>query len=105
MSWPYMYYCQATMLVIVINCLRLFVVVIYCYHGDGSDGRHVCTKYHGHTYYYQATMLEIVINCLRLFVVVIMAMQGGMFVQSITATIQSITAIHTTISYVGNGVL
>ena len=24
-----------------------------CYHGDGSDGRHVCTKYHGHTYYYQ----------------------------------------------------
>ena len=41
---------QATMLV---NCMRLFVVVIYCYHGDGSDGRHVCTKYHGHTYYYQ----------------------------------------------------
>ena len=30
----------------------LFVVVIYCCHGDGSDGRHVCTKYHGHTYYY-----------------------------------------------------
>ena len=29
------------MLEIVINCLRLFVVVIYCYHGDGSDGRHV----------------------------------------------------------------
>ena len=23
------------MLVIVINCLRLFVVVIYCYHGNG----------------------------------------------------------------------
>ena len=39
----------ALMLVI---CLMLFVVVIYCYHGDGSDGRHVCTKYHGHTYYY-----------------------------------------------------
>ena len=36
------------MLEIVINCLRLFVVVIYCYHGDGSAGRHVCTKYHGH---------------------------------------------------------
>ena len=36
------------MLEIVINCLRPFVVVIY--HGDG---RHVCTKYHGHTYYYQ----------------------------------------------------
>ena len=67
------HYYQATMLVIVINCLRLFVV-IYCYHGDGSDGRHVCTKYHGHTHYYQATMLEIVINCLRLFVVVTMAM-------------------------------
>ena len=40
----------------MINCLKLFVVVIYCYHGDGSDGRHVCTKYHGHTHYYQATM-------------------------------------------------
>ena len=26
----------------LINCLRLFVVVIYCYHGDG---RHVCTKF------------------------------------------------------------
>ena len=47
-------YTQATtMLVIVINCLRLSAVVIYCYHSDGSDGRHVCTKYHGHTYYYQ----------------------------------------------------
>ena len=31
------------------NCLRLLVVVIYCCRGDGSDGRHVCTKYHGHT--------------------------------------------------------
>ena len=41
------HYYQAIMLVIVINYLRLFVVVIYCYHGDGSDGRHVCTKYHG----------------------------------------------------------
>ena len=29
------------MLVIVINCPRLFVVVIYCCHGDGSDGRRV----------------------------------------------------------------
>ena len=27
--------------------------------GDGSDGRHVCTKYHGHTHYYQATILVI----------------------------------------------
>ena len=43
------HYYQATMLV---NCLRLFVVVIYCCHGD--DGRHVCSKYHGHTHYYQA---------------------------------------------------
>ena len=25
------------MLVLVINCLRLFAVVIYCCHGDGSD--------------------------------------------------------------------
>ena len=41
------------MFVIVINCLRLSVVVIYCCHGDGSHGRHMCTKYHGHTYYYQ----------------------------------------------------
>ena len=41
------------MLVIVINRLRLFVVVIYWYLGDGSDGRHVCTKYHSHTCYYQ----------------------------------------------------
>ena len=30
-----------TMLVIVINYLRLSAV------GDGSDGRHVCSKYHG----------------------------------------------------------
>ena len=36
------------------------------YHGNGSDGQHVCTKYHGHT---QATMLEIVINCLREIVI------------------------------------
>ena len=33
----------------VVNCLRLFC----CYHADGSDGRHVCTTYHGHTYHYQ----------------------------------------------------
>ena len=45
------HYCQATMLEIVINCLWLFVV------GDGSDGRHVCSKYHGHTHYCQVTML------------------------------------------------
>ena len=58
-SWPYAllsgYY--------VGNCLRLLVVVIYCYHGDSSDGRHVCT---GHTHYYQAITLVIVINSLRL---------------------------------------
>ena len=60
------------MLEIVINCLRLFVVVIYCYHGNGSDGRHVCTKYHGHTYYYQQHRGCYVGNgvySLRLFVV------------------------------------
>ena len=61
------------MLVIVIN---FFVVVIYCYHGDGNDGWHVCKKYHGHMHYYQATMLEIVIDCLRLFVVVIYCYHG-----------------------------
>ena len=25
----------------ILNCLRLFVAVIYCCHGDGSDGKHV----------------------------------------------------------------
>ena len=35
------YYYQATMLV---NWLRLSAVVIYCCHGDGSDGRHVCSR-------------------------------------------------------------
>ena len=67
------------------NCLRLFQ--LYCCHGDGSDGRHVCSKYHGYTHYYQATTLLIVINCLRLFFVVTMVMvvMGGMCVQSITA--------------------
>ena len=53
-------------------CLRLFN--IYCCHGDGSDGRHVCSKYHGHTHYYQATMLVIVPE--RLFVVVIYCYHG-----------------------------
>ena len=48
------HYYQATMLEIVINCLRIFVVVIYCYHGDGS---HLCTKYHCHMH------LEIAICC------------------------------------------
>ena len=64
------YYYLATLFVIVINCLRL-VVVIYCYHGDGSDGRHMCTKCHGHTYYYQQLILETVLYSLRLFVVVV----------------------------------
>ena len=40
-----------------------------CYHGDGSDGRHVCSK---HTHHYQSTMLVIVINFLRLFAFVIL---------------------------------
>ena len=30
-----------------------------CCHGDGSDGRHVCSKYHGHTHYYQATIYKL----------------------------------------------
>ena len=54
---------------------RLFK--FYCCHGDGSDGRHLCTKYHGYMHYYQATMLIIVINCLRLFVVVIYCYHGN----------------------------
>ena len=59
------------MLVIVINCLRLFAVVSFCCcHGDGSDGRHVCSMYRGHTYYYLPTLFVIVINCLRLVVVI-----------------------------------
>ena len=49
-SWPY------TLLSGYYVGLRLFVVVIY---GNGSDGWHMCTKYHSHTHYYQATMLEI----------------------------------------------
>ena len=49
-------------------------------HGDGSDGRHVCTKYH-------VRLLHV---CLRLFAchfVVTMAtvVMGGMCVQRITA--------------------
>ena len=54
---------------------------------DGSDGRHVCSKYHGHTHYYQATMLVIVINCLLLsfIVTMVMVMMGGICVQSFTA--------------------
>ena len=61
------------MLVIVINCLLSFC----CCHGDGSDGWHVCTKYHGHTQYFQATMLVIVINCPRLFIVDIYCYRDG----------------------------
>ena len=40
---------------------------IYCWHGDGSDGRHVCSVSQA-THYFQATMVS---NCLRLFAVVI----------------------------------
>ena len=36
-----------------------YVPEAYYYHGDGSDGRHVCTKYHGHTHYYQATSTHV----------------------------------------------
>ena len=61
-----------------------------CCHGDGSDGQHLCTKYHGRTQYFLATMLVIGINCPRLFVVVIYCYHGDgsdgdMCVQSITA--------------------
>ena len=35
------------MCITAICSIRLFVVVIYCYHGNGSYGRHVCTKHHG----------------------------------------------------------
>ena len=64
-SWPYAllsgYY-----VVIVINCLRHSTmamvmmggqsIICCCHYGDGSAGRHVCTKYH---YYQQLiAMLE-----------------------------------------------
>ena len=58
-SWPY----EATMLEIVINCLRLFVVVIYCYHGDGSAGG-LCVQSITaiHRYYYQQLIGSYVAN-------------------------------------------
>ena len=46
--------------IIRLLCLRLFCC---CYHGDSSDGGHVCTKYHGHTYYYQQLIGCYVENC------------------------------------------
>ena len=98
------YYYQPTMLEIVINFLRLFC----CYHGDGSDGRHVCTKYHGHTHYYQATMLETVINCLRLFVVVIYFYHGdGSDGRHVCTKYHGHTYYYQQLigCYVGNGVL
>ena len=61
------------MLVIVINCLRLFVVVIYCCHGDGSD---VCVQSIT-TIHTIIRMLVIAINCLRLFVDVIYCYHGN----------------------------
>ena len=78
---------RTTMVIIVINCLRLSAVVIYCCHGNGSDGRRVCSKYHGFTHYNQATMLVIVINCLRLFSCCYHGdgSDGRQYVQSITA--------------------
>ena len=72
-----------------------FVVAIYCYHGDG---RHVCTKCHGHTHYYQATMLVIVINCLRLFVFSIFVTMAMKHSAVKGMCVQSITTIRTTIS-------
>ena len=67
--------------------MRVFAVVILLLHGDGSDGRHVCTKYHGHTQYFQATMLVIARGYLLLSFIVTMAMvvMADMCVQSITA--------------------
>ena len=45
-----LYYYQATMLV-VINCLRLFVVVNFVIMAMVVMGG-MCTKYHGHSGYY-----------------------------------------------------
>ena len=36
---------------------------LYCCHDDGSDGRHVCSKYHGNTHYYQAYCWCVMKNC------------------------------------------
>ena len=59
------------MLVIVINCLRVFCC---CYHGDGSDGRHVCSKYHGHTYRLLCTWLLVMVvmgdTCVQIIIVI-----------------------------------
>ena len=101
-SWPFALlsgYCVG-------NCLRLFKR--YCCHGDGSDGRHVCSKYHGHTHYYQATMLEIVINCLRLFVIVIYCYHGdGSDGRHVCTKYHGHTYYYQQLigCYVGNGVL
>ena len=38
----YKHYYQATMLVIVPEA-----ICCCCFHGNGSDGRHMCSKYHG----------------------------------------------------------
>ena len=81
---------------------------LYCCHGDGSDGRHVCSKYHGHTHYYQATMLEIVITCLRLFVVVIYCYHGnGSDGRHVCTKFHGYTYYYQQLigCYVGNGVL
>ena len=49
-------YYHATVLAM---CLRLN---IYCCHGDGSDGRHVCSKYRGHLHYNQATEANLLLS-------------------------------------------
>ena len=46
------------------NSLRLFVFV----NGDGSEERHMCTKYHGLTHYYQQ-LIGYVVYSLRIFVI------------------------------------
>ena len=51
MSWPFtllLGYCVD----------KLF----FCCHGDGSNGRHVYTKYHGHAHYYQVSVVVLFRN-------------------------------------------
>ena len=43
----------------------LVIAEAMCCHDDGGDGRHVCSKYHGHTHYYQATMLVLDYCCMK----------------------------------------
>ena len=54
MSWPF-----ALLLGYCVDKLFPEAIQHFCCHGDGSDGRHVYTKYHGHAHYYQVSVVVI----------------------------------------------